>query len=102
MMSSTLTNRTDFKFLVHVFCNGGHNSGVRSPLYHLTASLKRAQERVEKGALFSKLFEHSTVVALDLWKLCEQGILAQDLIIDLRTIEAQEDYFADSVLARTV
>ena len=99
MMSQTLT---DFKYLVHVFCTAGHQSGVRSPLYHLTASLKRAQERAEKGALFSKQFEHSTVVALDLWKLCEQGILTQDLIIDLRTTQAQEAYFADSPLAKTV
>jgi len=47
MMSQTLT---DFKYLVHVFCTAGHQSGVRSPLYHLTASLRRAQQRVAKGA----------------------------------------------------
>jgi hypothetical protein len=36
---------------------------------------------------------------LDLWDLCANGILDQDDIIDLRTREVQERYFADSVMA---
>ena len=43
-----------FQVLLHVFCTAGHAPRVRSPLYHLTASLWLAQNRAASGARQSK------------------------------------------------
>ena len=96
MMHETLKG---FKVLLHIYCTVGHLRGVRSPLYHLTASLRCAQKQAAFGTKKWQQFQNSTIVALDLWDLCANGILDQDDLIDLRTREVQESYFADSVMA---
>ena len=55
-----------FKVLLHIFCTVGHLRGVRSPLYHLTASLRCAQKQAAFGTKKWQQFQNSTIVALDL------------------------------------